>query len=103
MNSEGEWEAVITNFNELGILLYNEEFNLLCLKPTFLSKMMALFIAPEQHIQRLQSDSDVHETNLRSAIVGYTSAINRISSLKEISGYSSTKFIYLFDNGRRGV
>ena len=86
MNDEDSWYEIVKRFEKLGILLYDEETEKVCLKTTFLSKIMALFIAPKEHIQRLQSKNE--DEDFRSAIVGYNKAIERMTSLNQISEYS---------------
>jgi hypothetical protein len=50
---------------DAGVLWTDSTSNAICLKPAFVSKIMALFIAPEAHIAR-QTNS---VNSVRSAII----------------------------------
>lgn len=74
---------------DTGLAMYDNQLDAVFLKPTFLSKIMALFIAPEQHMKRLNS---AEELGMRSAIVTYKNAVQRLKKMEMLSGYTGVSF-----------
>lgn len=83
------WTIIAPLLRDGGWILWNEDADIVCTQPALVSRVLALFVAPESHIRRLTNATAVEP------VVPQAEAVRRLGTLPELAGTSPQERINL--------